>query len=355
MPKGIKRKHRNYWWLILLFFFDAFYTYFIQLVTSPESTRNTTAISIPWEGTLFLFFTSLISLYCVLLAKRLISKRPQRIAFKYLKILFLSLLIFSAIVASLMVSIEYLLGQQRDIYYVIGNAIIFTFHHFIISNAYTGYLYLKEYNELEQRLTITEKAKTELELKTLRQQMNPHFLFNNLNTLTSLIGPDQHEALDFTKSLSSIYRYFTSSIGDDLVALSDELDFIEHYFELMRHRFGSAYELKTHSPLTNPSEVLVVPMSLQVVIENVIKHNSGDRTKPLIVYLKVTEQEMLVKNEVRAKSLLPHESGSGTGLKNLNERCQLAIGRKLTYGIQGDNFIVKIPLIKRVSDENIDH
>lgn len=354
MLKLILIKLRRYWWLLPLFIFDAVYNFFIQLVTSPPTAEGTTNVSIAWEAVGFIFLTSLVSLYCVLLVKRLLRKVHNSILLKYFKILILSLLVFTLIVAVFMITVEYLLGQQRDISYVLGNGLIFMFHHFIVSNAFTAYLYLKESSQLKQQLIVAEKMKTELELKTLQQQMSPHFLFNNLNTLTSLIDPNQKEALDFTKSLSSIYRYFTTNVREDVVSLSEELDFIQHYFELMRHRFGTAYQLKIESIPENASNILLLPMSLQIVIENVFKHNSGDRANPLMIHLDITESELILKNDIRKKASLSKKR-NGTGLKNLDERCQLAFGKGIKYEILSNSFTVKIPLIKRIKDENIDN
>lgn len=353
--KGIKVGKRSYAWLLLLLLFDLVFYLFVQLATSPTDAQGNRDMAIHWEAIAFGFFTSLVSLYTVHLVKGMLKASQSSILARYIKILVFSLLLYTAIVAVFMFGVEYLLGNQRNLGYVLGNALVLVFHHFIVGNAFIAYLYLKESNTLKEELIVTEKMKAELELKALQQQMSPHFLFNNLNTLTSLIDPTEEDALAFTKSLASIYRYFTKSAGEDLVSLREELSFIEDYFELMTHRFGTAYRLKIETGQTDSKKILLVPMSLQLVVENAIKHNIGDRQNPLLIHMQVTETQVIVKNEIRKKPQPSMEMESGTGLKNLDERCRLVIGHRLHYFMESNQFVVELPLIKQVSDEGIDH
>lgn len=353
--KGIKTGKRNYIWLLLLLLFDLVFYLFIQLATSPTDAQGNRDIAIHWEAIAFGFFTSLVSLYTVHLVKGMLKASQGSILARYIRILVFSLFFYVLIVAAFMFGTEYLMGSQRNLGYILGNAIVLIFHHFIVGNAFIAYLYLKESNTLKEELIVTEKMKAELELKALQQQMSPHFLFNNLNTLTSLINPAEEDALTFTKSLASIYRYFTKNAGEDLVSLREELSFIEDYFELMTHRFGSAYRLEIETGTINPTKILLLPMSLQLVVENAIKHNSGDRQNPLLIHMQVTETQVIVKNEIRAKPQPSIETESGTGLKNLDERCRLVIGHGLRHFTKSDHFVVELPLIKQVNDESIDH
>jgi len=343
------------WWLFPLIAFDTLYFLLIQLLVLPPESRTLSQITLAWEAIAFMVFAGVVSIYTVVLIKNLLSKRRIGILSRYLQILAGSLLLFLVIVSITMFITEYLLGMKRDLNYVIGNALIFVFHHFIVSNVFIAYLYLKESGQLKQELLMAEKAKAELKLKVLQQQMSPHFLFNNLNTLISLVDPKDKEVLGFTKSLSSIYRYFTSSIGEDLVSLEKELEFIRHYFELIEYRFGPAYQLQLSGHKADHGKLLVVPMCLQLVVENAIKHNIGNRNKPLIISIKVNESSIKVSNLIREKKNQPTAEKSGTGLKNLDERCQLIMGKQVHYGSDGGIFTIQVPFISKVPYESIDH
>ena len=343
------------WWLLPLTIFDLLYFLLIQLLLLPPESRRLASVQLQWEAIAFMVFAGIVSLYTVVLVKNLLSKKQISIISRYLQILTGSLLVFLLIVSIAMFITEYLLGMQRDINYVIGNAVIFVFHHFIISNVFIAYLYLKETTSLRQSLLQAEKAKAELRLEVLQQQMSPHFLFNNLNTLVSLIDPKDSEVLGFTKSLSSIYRYFTSSMGEDLVPLEKELEFIMHYFELMAHRFGNAYQLNLTDNDLRQSQLLIVPMSLQLVVENAIKHNTGNRDSPLIIQMEVHKSSIIVSNTIRPKTHDRKVEKSGTGLKNLDKRCQLIMDKPLIYGVKGGDFVTQVPLINNVAHESTDH
>lgn len=342
-------------WLIPLVIFDILYFLFVQLLILPLEDRKFSNIYIQWEAITFMVFAGIVSLYTVLLARKFLQKYSVGILSKYLMILGLSLVFFIAIVSIVMFTTEYLLGMQRDINYVIGNAVIFIFHHFIISNTFIAYLYLKESGELKNELLLSEKSKADLKLKVLQHQMSPHFLFNNLNTLVSLIKPNEKESLAFTKSLSSIYRYFSTNMKEDVVSLSDELEFIDHYFELMRHRFGTAYHLNVQDNDVATRPLLCVPMCLQLAIENVIKHNSGDRNKPLNIDISISEDEIKVENAIRPKPSTTSKEERGEGLNNLNERCQLIMDKSVRYHQRSNRFTIIIPLIKQIVNESTDH
>lgn len=346
---------KNYAWVLLIVLFDFVFYLFVQLVTAPVDAQGNPQIVIHAEAISFGVLTSFVSLFTIRLVKRQLSNGHSSILTKYIKILVLSLLLYIFIAVAFMFVTEYLLGQRRNLGYFIGNGLILMFHHFIIGNAFIAYLYLKESSQLKEKLIISEKLKTELELRTLQQQMSPHFLFNNLNTLSSLIDPEQQDAVVFTKSMAGIYRYFTKNAGEDLVSLAAELRFIEDYFELITQRLGAAYQLRVEAHNIHTSRVWLVPMSLQLVVENVIKHNSGDRQNPLIIDLKLTEDIVTVKNQLRKKAGSSTETHSGTGLKNLDERSKLVLGKGICYYTKSDQFVVELPLIKQTSDDSTDY
>jgi sensor histidine kinase YesM len=349
----IKEIFRKSWWIVAVWIFIFCYYYLIQVISSPEGLSRDKPIQ--WEGIFFIFLVSLFSIGCVHLVKKRLDRKPtQNILSKYLKLLLYSFLLFIFITAAIQVSFEYAIGQRRSLSYIIGNGIIYVFLHIIIGNAYIAFAYFRESASLRQYLLLTEKAQMESELKVLQQQMNPHFLFNNLNTLTSLIDQNPEKAIAFTKDLSEVMRYVSQNSQKDFISLQEEIDFLTTYMELMHSRLGKAYMLVIEIGKLNPHNALIIPMTLQLLIENVIKHNSGSRSEPLQIELSADEESLYVKNEIRKKRIAPHQE-SGLGLKNLQERYLLTTGKNISPGEKNGYFEVKIPIIKKIKDESFTH
>jgi len=176
--------------------------------------------------------------------------------------------------------------------------------------------------------------------QTLKNQVNPHFLFNSLNTLSSLINIDPIKADRFTNKLSEIYRYILLNEDKQLVKLDDELKFVNDFFELQQIRDEGKILLDIH--LENTEKYLIVPISLQVLVENALKHNSATKKNPLII--KITEDSgyVNVSNNIQRKTNL--EESSKTGLKNLGERIKLILNHEIVISEDGDLFLVMIPL-----------
>lgn len=191
----------------------------------------------------------------------------------------------------------------------------------------------------------SQKAQAESELKALRAQVDPHFLFNNLNILYALIQHNQQEASHFLSCFSSLYRYLIRHRDADLVTLAEELRFADEYTYLLGHRFGMAYQFRQTGQLdaAELAGLFVVPGTLQVLLENVVKHNRGDADDPLVVTLDVRSDALTVRHR-RAPKRTAVES-LGTGLANLRERYRLLSGRALA--VQADeNFTVTVPVLR---------
>ncbi len=178
--------------------------------------------------------------------------------------------------------------------------------------------------------------------ETLKTQINPHFLFNNLNTISSLISTRPEDAEKFISKLSSIYRYIIENSNRDRVPLANELAFISDYFYLYSIRDGEKIVLDLK--LANDSPGLILPVSLQVLVENAIKHNSATREKPLIISVFPEGENVVVSNNLQR--MASQIKSTGIGLRNLAERVKLITGKTLEINDSGDRFTVKIPLIK---------
>lgn len=340
------------WWILPLLIFDFFYYYFILYMV--EQKGSISQVEIHGEALIFLFIISLISIGCVWLSDRLLGRfKRMRISGKYLINIFLSFGFFITLVVGSQYLIEYSNGSQ-PISYLINQSIIFLFLHLIVGNATIAISYFNHSKELTEQLLILEKGKAEKDLKILQQQMSPHFLFNNLNTLISLIPSNPEKAILYTRKLSAIYRHSSDHMNDDLIELTKEIKFLMDYMELLSHRFGSSFKLEYHLNDSQTMNYLIVPMSLQILIENVLKHNSSSKAEPLKIILEADKDHLIVTNQKRYKQN-SDGSKSGIGLKNLDQQYQLIIGKSLTILDEPLSFQVKLPLTKQVQDEDFDH
>lgn len=201
------------------------------------------------------------------------------------------------------------------------------------------------YFKSEQKaVTNSEKAKREalmFEHETLRAQINPHFLFNSLNVLSSLIFINPDNANKFTKSLSKTYRYILSLHRRAVVSVDEDLDALDSYMFLMRMRFEDAFTFRV-TKLENCGHKQIIPLTLQLLVENVFKHNVATKDAPLIISIDIKPEYIEIRNTIR---LCAETDNSGIGLEYLS-RQYLLHGRRLVVSDNGETFTVKIPYIE---------
>lgn len=186
-----------------------------------------------------------------------------------------------------------------------------------------------------------ERARVEAELAALKSQIDPHFMFNSLNTLAYLIVHDRERATRFNDSLSDVYRYILMNRERQLVSLREELAFAQNYFLLMQIRFGEGVRLEVDIPETCLS-ALLPPISLQLLLENAVKHNAFGPENPLNIRLSGTTAELRVLNNLQKKKSL---TSAQVGLKNLGERYRLLTGWEIRVQESADAFQVVLPLV----------
>lgn len=187
----------------------------------------------------------------------------------------------------------------------------------------------------------------ESQLEGLRNQVNPHFLFNSLNTLTWLIAADAEKAVRFVRQLSKVYRYVLESREARIILLSEELDFMKSYVFLLNERFGNNLTVKMDG-LEAFSHFAIVPLSLQMLFENAIKHNVLSTQKPLNIEVFVQTnpagQPMLVmRNNLQHKKQVMESTG--IGLENIRERYRILTGREVEVIVSPQHFTVALPLM----------
>ena len=198
--------------------------------------------------------------------------------------------------------------------------------------------------EWKQATIEAERMKTERlagQYQSLKDQLNPHFLFNSLNVLSSLIYEDPDQANDFVVRLAKIYRYVLDVQDERLVDLSSELAFSRSYLELQKLRFGDKlnYEI---GPFDESGKQLP-PLSLQLLLENAVKHNSATREEPLRIRIFEEDDRIVVENNIKPRS--QPEEKSGIGLENIRQRLSYLTDKSLQVISGNGDFKVSIPLI----------
>jgi hypothetical protein len=185
-----------------------------------------------------------------------------------------------------------------------------------------------------------EKEQLLSKYEVLKSQINPHFLFNSLNTLAALIGSDAQKAITFTTRFARMYRYLLEFGAYQFIALEKEIELIDTYIYLQKIRFGE--NISIHYQIENYNYT-ILPFALQLLVENAIKHNVVSEETPLIIEIFSEYDFLLIKNQKITRPSV--EGNTGIGLKNLDQRYQILIGKSIE--IKNDNkvFIVKIPLI----------
>jgi LytS/YehU family sensor histidine kinase len=234
---------------------------------------------------------------------------------------------------------EYGKGIRFGSYYeFVGISLIITF---LISLFLHGRAFLLEWKKSAVEAERYQKESVVAHYENLKSQVNPHFLFNSLNVLSNLVYTDQDKAALFIKKMSEVYRYVLDMQGRELVHLSEELAFTESYIFLQKIRFGE--NLQINNQLTIKSGK-VVPLAIQMLIENAIKHNEISSDKPLNISLQYTKPYIKVENEIHLRSN-PLKDSSGIGLENIKKRYEFLSSNKVEVLNQGNQFIVRIPLI----------
>ena len=191
-----------------------------------------------------------------------------------------------------------------------------------------------------------ERAKAEAELEALKNQIDPHFIFNSLNTLSHLIEEKPVKAKQFNDNLADVYRYILQNKARDLVLLKEEIIFVENYFSLLKIRFEKAVQMKILINAQEMDQYLVPPISLQILVENAIKHNEFSESVPLGIEIKLVNDELVIHNPVRKKSL--RKPSSKIGLQNLQERYRLITNKEITIKEEEKNFTVVLPVLRIV-------
>jgi LytS/YehU family sensor histidine kinase len=200
----------------------------------------------------------------------------------------------------------------------------------------------EQIHQLQTKAQLLEKEKALVMYESLKQQLNPHFLFNSLTSLNSLIVNDQKAAKNFLEQLSAIYRYILKSREHELVPLSNEIDFVNTYIQLQKTRFKEALQVSIDID-EEAKTCKIVPVTLENLVENAIKHNILDKDTPLNICVYTESDYVVVKNNLQKKKIV--QTSNKQGLHNMKTLYGYLIDKPMIIEENEQYFLVKIPLI----------
>lgn len=211
-----------------------------------------------------------------------------------------------------------------------------------IAAFFTGTAFLKNWKKEAVRAERLEKEKIASQYESLRNQVNPHFLFNSMNALSELVYESREVAVDYIRQLSLVYRYVLDSRDREVASLKEELEFLDSFLFLQKIRFGEnlSFDIEIQKSETR----YILPLSLQLLVENVIKHNIISDEDPLHVRIYEEGSYFVVENKLNKKNGVEHKLG--IGLKNIEMRYQYLTDNPVLIEETETKFVVKLPILE---------
>lgn len=213
---------------------------------------------------------------------------------------------------------------------------------FIISFFLNAAEFLRNWKQTALDAEKLKKEQMATKYESLKNQVNPHFLFNSLNALTNLVYEDQDMAADFIRQLSKVYRYVLDTRSKEVVSLETEMKFVESYLFLQKIRFDE--KLKVDVEVAGFEKRMIPPLALQMLLENAIKHNTIAKDEPLTIKIFVEKEMLVVENNLQIKNI-PIEEVSGMGLANIKARYEFLSDKPVVIEKTDQVFRVELPLL----------
>lgn len=209
------------------------------------------------------------------------------------------------------------------------------------------YVYIKRREKQLRKVQQLQQEKIQFEFQVLRNQVNPHFLFNSFNTLISYIEEDPSMAVDYVEKLSVFFRNIVNYRDQDVITLEEEIGVLKTYFYLQQKRHGKNLMLNISVSEAEKKLIFIPPLTLQLLIENAIKHNAVSKETPLEIIIALENKEQLIiKNNINPK--ISREPGTGTGLENIIKRYRLLSKEPVTVNNDGTDFTVILPVLHKL-------
>lgn len=250
------------------------------------------------------------------------------------------LLLSNLLILILSISVNYFISSTGINDYITKYTIPILIWNSVIVLLIEIFLYNQRQMESEKKIAIAEKEKIQYQYERLKYQINPHFLFNSLNVLSSLTFQDAEKANIFAKKMSGVYRYLLLTNARPIVALHEELSFLKSYIFLEQIRFEDALFVKIMNEDFNQDRK-VIPVCTQLLVENAIKHNIATTENPLIIQIHITGESIVVSNNLQLRDTVDK---SGVGLENLQKQYALH-DKKINIKESETEFIVELPFI----------
>ena len=263
-----------------------------------------------------------------------------------LRRLFLEIVLTTTTAVSLIVLItlfSHLLQPKQDLLSALFRySLVAIVLNFFLVALTEGVFFFRSWRESSLESERFQKESARAQLESLKNQVNPHFLFNSLNTLSSMIDVDQDQSKAFVDNLSQVYRYVLQHEKEEVVSLRTELDFIQAYAHLLKRRHGERIRFHFNVPPAAMDKGLP-PLTLQLLVENAVKHNVASRQRPLHIEVFTAEDQLCVRNDLQSRRTVA--PSTGIGLKNIQERYQFLVQRPIEVIKTEQHFEVRVPLI----------
>lgn len=273
---------------------------------------------------------------------RVLYNEQQKTTYKLLTVCAVSAL-YAACVGGLSVIAWMNLSYELFSWTPIYNFVVVCVAVVILFTLVYEILFLSKERELDSKIVqLMDQERSQATLQALRSELDPHFIFNSLNTLNYLIAHDAPQALLFNNRLAQVYKYILVNRNKELISLTDELEFIDNYFFLLQIRHENKLAMVKDLQVDTDS-FQIPPCALQLLVENAIKHNDFSEERPLEISISTHGLLLKVRNSSTPKK---HKSYStGVGLKNLRSRYRIICHKNIQVEQTGGNFIVTLPLI----------
>ena len=270
---------------------------------------------------------------------------------KYGSVRFLAQLVFGLIYSLLIVNVSYFLfktlftvdpptGEQLTVMNIYGALIILP-----TISIYFGFQFLRSWRRSEVEAEKFQKESIKSQLEALKNHLDPHFLFNNLNILSSLIDKSTDQSKEFLDRFAEVYRFILQNEGVELVNLRQELDFVDSYLYLLKVRFEEMIVFEIDLPQEKLGKY-IPPLTLQMLIENVIKHNQVSEVRTLTVNISLVDDDYVeVSNNLQPRKVISRK-GEKSGIKNIISRYSYYTDKEIHFGEEDGKYVVRVPLLE---------
>ncbi|MCL3780490.1 histidine kinase [Prolixibacteraceae bacterium JC049] len=266
--------------------------------------------------------------------KRLLYGIPITISYIIVTVLLIDYLVYYRIFNNPIEEFWSFEGIKMHSFYIAISMGISTFYY---AKSFLAHLRKSMAKQIE-----LEKDKVQLKYEALKNQIDPHFFFNNLNVLSSLVEEDQEQSQQFIQQMTKIYRYVLEQKSKEITTLKEEIAFVDQYIFLQKARFEEGVQLKIDIE-QSLLEKQVVVLSMQLLLENIFKHNAISDETPISIEIGIEQDYVIIRNNINPKRILPHSNK--IGLENIKQRYSLLTDNPVIVENYGQYFIVKLPLL----------